>query len=78
MYAKMQASENPRRIPENPVKTIDVSSIGSESPSMPIKVIVSPSKKCQQTSLPAIQQSFKNLPQPFVSQQQNTEMVILN
>jgi len=53
---------------------IDVPSISSESPSMPIKVIVSPSKKFQPTSLPAVQ-TFKNPAQPFVSQQQNSEMV---
>jgi len=78
IYAKIQSSENPRRVTENPVKNMDVSSIGSESPSMPIKVIVSPSKKFQPTSLPSVQQSFKNPPQTFVPQQQSTEMVILN
>jgi len=51
------------------------SSIISEAPSMPIKVIVSPSKKS--TSLPA-GHMFKNPAQPFVSQQQNSEMVILD
>lgn len=64
--------ENPRRITENTVKTIDVSATSSDSPSMPIKIIVSPSKKFQPTTLPAVQQSIKNPPQ------QNTEMVILN
>jgi len=79
IYWKIQSSENPRRVTENPVKVIDVqSSIGSESPSMPIKVIVSPSKKFQPTSLPSVQQPFKNSPQSFVPQQQNTEMVIIN
>lgn len=80
IYSKIQSSENPRRVTaENPVKVIDVqSSIGSESPSMPIKVIVSPSKKFQPTSLPSVQQPFKNPPQSFVPQQQNTEMVIIN
>lgn len=79
IYSKIQSSENSQRVTENPVKVIDVqSSIGSESPSMPIKVIVSPSKKFQPTSLPSVQQSFKNSPPSFVSQQQNTEMVIIN
>jgi len=77
IYANIQTSENSRRITENSVKMIDVSSISSESPSMPIKVIVSPSKKFQPTLLPAVQ-SLKNSAQPFVSQQQNSEMVILN
>lgn len=77
IYAKIQSSENSRRLTENSVKMVDVSSISSESPSMPIKVIVSPSKKFQPTSLPAVH-SFKNPTQPFVSQQHNAEMVILN
>jgi len=72
IYAKIQPSENSRRITENPVKMSDASSISNESPSMPIKVIVSPSKKS--TSLPA-GPMFKNHTQPFVSQQ-NSEMVI--
>jgi len=76
IYAKIQSSENSRRITENSVKMVDVSSISSESPSMPIKVIVSPSKKFQPTPLPAVQK-LKNPAQPFVSQQQNQEMVIL-
>lgn len=73
IYTKIQPSENSRRITENPVKMSDASSISAESPSMPIKVIVSPSKKS--TSLPA-GQMFKNPAQPFVSPQQNSEMVI--
>jgi len=76
MYAKLHAlSDNPRRITENPVKVAPVFSM--ESPSMPIKVIVSPSKKNQPSSVPATHQSLKNPPQSFVSQQlQHTKMVI--
>lgn len=75
LYAKIQAlSENPRRISDDPVK-VDVPTVSLESPSMPIKVIVSPSKKFQSTSIPAAQQQFKN-PQLFVSQQQQAQMVI--
>lgn len=77
IYAKIQSSENSRRTTENSVKMIDVSSNSLESPSMPIKVIVSPSKKFQPTSLPAVQ-LLKNPAQPFVSQQQNSEMVIFD
>lgn len=78
IYAKIQSSENSRRITENSVKMVDVSSVSSESPSMPIKVIVSPSKKFQPTSLPAVQLFNKNPSQPFVSQQHNSDMVIIN
>lgn len=75
LYAKIQAlSENPRRLADAPVKVDVPQTISLESPSMPIKVIVSPSKKFQPPSIPAVQQ-FKN-PQLFVSQQQQAQMVI--
>jgi len=74
LYAKIQAlSEKPRQIAEDPMKKVDVPSNSTDSLSMPIKVIVSPSKK---SSLSNIQQTSKNPPQPFVSQQQHTQLVI--
>lgn len=74
LYSKVQTlSDGSRRIPECPVKTVEVSHLNSESLSMPNKTIISPSKKIQ--SKP-IQQSFKNSQQPYTSQQQNTQMVI--
>lgn len=66
--------ENSRRVTEDSVK-VDVPAINLESPSVPIKVIMSP-KKFHPASqlLPAVQQPFKN-PQSFVSLQQQTQMV---
>lgn len=72
---KVQAfSEYPPQKNDDPVKVVDVPN--SDSPSMPIKIIVSPSKKFHSTSVPAVQLPSKNSPQPFVSQQSHTQMVI--
>lgn len=53
---------------ENPMKNVDIPVTNSESSLVPIKVIVSSSKKFQPNSTASAQQ-------PFVSQQQ-TQMVI--
>lgn len=68
---KIQAlPENTRRNAEDSNKIINIPTISSESPSMPTKVIASPSKKFQSTPIPAVQQPSKN-PQPH-----HTQMVI--
>lgn len=78
LYAKIQAlSENHRKVPEDSLRPTDLPAINSESPTMPIKIIVSSSKKLQPTTPAAVQQqSFKTPPQPFVTQQQHSQMVI--
>lgn len=53
---------------------MDVQAINSGSPTMPIKIIASPSKKFQQTSATSVQQQFKT-PQTFVTHQ-HSQMVI--
>lgn len=68
-------NENTQKPTENPAKTTEVLPTHSESPSIPIKVIVSPSKKFQSSSS-SVQPQFKNITQPFATpMQQPTQMV---
>ncbi|VVC32299.1 RNA polymerase II-binding domain,ENTH/VHS,Subunit of cleavage factor IA Pcf11,CID [Cinara cedri] len=79
LHAKIQAlSENPRKVPEDPLRSTDGAAINSESPTMQTKILVSPSKKFQSTSVATIQQPFKPPPQSFVSQQHHSQMVASN
>lgn len=62
---------------ENLAKISEVPTTKSDSPSMPIKVIVSPSKKFQSAPVSTVQPSLKNLTQPFVTQHQPPTLMVI-
>lgn len=76
VYTKIQVlPDGSHKTAEIATKMVEVPTINSELPSMPVKIIGSP-KKFQPTSILQVQQPFKNSQQPFVSQQQHSQMVM--